>query len=56
MIKFTPEENEILYHAAKAALADADSFVNLAELLDVSDTELLRIRDKLYAYLTEEQQ
>ena len=52
--RFTLQEREILYHCAKMALADADVFDELAFALDLSDGEMLRIRDKLHAYLTED--
>jgi hypothetical protein len=48
---FVNEELEVLFHAAKYALADADIFDDLAVDLDISDDEMMKLREKLYNYL-----
>jgi hypothetical protein len=46
------EENIIIYlEAARLALADADIFDYIAEQLDISDDELIDLRDDLQKYL-----
>jgi hypothetical protein len=46
------EENIITYlEAARVAIADADIFDHIAEQLDISDEELIRLREDLQKYL-----
>lgn len=48
------QDNLITYlEAARVALADADAFDHLAEQLDLSDEEMIRLRDNLQTYLNQ---
>lgn len=48
---FTRAELLTILEAARTALADADIFDGIAEQMDVSDSELSRLREKLTSYL-----
>lgn len=48
---FDDGDVEIMLHAAAEAFSDAEMFDRVAELLDISDGELVRIRDELHKYL-----
>ena len=43
----------IILEAARIALADADTFDQIAEELDIEDEELSRLRDSLEKYMNE---
>jgi hypothetical protein len=46
------EENITIYlEAARVAMADADIFDHIAEQLDISDEELIWLREDLQKYL-----
>ena len=53
-MKFTKEENLIIMEAARVALADAESFDNIANELDLNDDFLANLSEKLQKHLNEE--
>ena len=48
---FTDSELVELLEVSRYALADADIFDGMAEKLDLSDTEMLSLRDRLHDFL-----
>jgi hypothetical protein len=47
---FSEEEQSILFEAAMVALSDAETFDNIAVDMDLSDEEMVRVRDRLQQY------
>ena len=48
---FTSEEKNVIFEAARIALADADNFDVLVEQMDISDTEMSKILEKLQKFM-----
>lgn len=48
---FTNSELTVIFEAARIALADVDIFDDLCDQMDIDDTELYDIREKLVAYM-----
>jgi len=48
---FTPGEMAVLLEAARIGLADAENFDALADQMDLADGCLVRVREKIQAYL-----
>lgn len=46
-IRLKPEEALVVFEAARIALADADIFDMIADTMDIADSDLSEIRDKL---------
>lgn len=46
-IRLKPEEAIVLFEAARIALADAEVFDMIADKMDIADSDLAEIRDKL---------
>lgn len=51
---FSPDNIVNLLEAARVALADADIFDELADQMDLSDDEMVALRDKLQTFMDEE--
>lgn len=51
---FDPEEEIVIFEAARVALADAEMFDRLAEELDLTDDEMVELREKLQSVMDEE--
>ena len=49
--KLTDEEIEVFLNAAGYALDDTTTFDEIAAYLDISDDELVKLKEKLYEYL-----
>jgi hypothetical protein len=52
--KFSEDELVIIFEAARAALADGDTFDRLAVDMDIADDEMVQVRDKLSVVMNEE--
>ena len=45
---FTVEDMEIIFYAAQTALADAETFDNIAKHFDIFDDDMFKLRERLY--------
>ncbi len=52
-MKFTKEEQLIIYEAALMSLSNRDFFYEIADHLDLSDEEIIRVRKKLEQFMQE---
>ena len=46
-IRLKPEEAIVVFEAARIALNDSDIFDKIADQMDIADSDLAEIRDKL---------
>lgn len=52
---FTEDDMVIVFEAARVVLADAEVFDKIAEELDLSDEEMIKIRDKIQFVMDEDE-
>ena len=48
---FTPEERNVIFEAARFALADAEVYEDLTDKLDITDKEMSKIIEKLQKFM-----
>ena len=54
MKTLTKEDRLVIYEAARIVLSDAEIFDEIADKMDMADSELLTVRDKLQEYMKNE--